>query len=71
MTFFKYYIIIFSIFIALLLEAGEWGEVTETTTSPFFILSYTTQIYMHNDGKHYSFLKPATPVGCDWPIKMQ
>ena len=26
---------------------------------------------MHNDSKQYSFLKPTTPEGRDWPIKMQ
>ena len=25
---------------------------------------------MHNDSKYF-FLKPTTPKGCDWPIKMQ
>ena len=25
---------------------------------------------MH-DSKYYSFLKPTTPEGCDWPVKMQ
>ena len=62
------------LFIALLLEAaGGWrGEkLQRQPPAPFFILNNTIQIYMHIDSKHYSFLKPTTPEGCAWPIKMQ
>ena len=53
----------------LRLVGGE--KLLRQPPAPFFILSYTIQIYMHNDSEQCSFLKPITLEDCDWPIKMQ